>query len=211
MVVSAGGTREPIDPVRFISNRSSGKQGLALAEAAARRGAAVTLVSTVEASVPSGGTVVLVETAEQLRDAVVEASERADIVIMAAAVADFRPKLAADRKMKRRDGLPEILLEPTPDILAELVSRRSAGQVLVGFAAETDDAVANGLRKLTDKGCDLIVVNDVSKPGVGFGYDTNAVTILDRDGGRREIGLAAKSSVADAVLDAALARRSIRN
>jgi len=209
VVVSAGGTREPIDPVRYISNRSSGKQGIALADAAARRGATVTLVSTVEPDPAPGVGIVLVETAEELREAVIAAAAEADIVIMSAAVADFRPKVAADQKLKRRDGLPEIVLEPTPDILAELVSKRAPGQVLVGFAAETVDAVANGARKLEDKGCDLIVVNDVSRPGVGFGYDTNAVTILDRSGGRRDVALTAKSAVADAVLDAAVARHRL--
>ena len=211
VVVSAGGTREPIDPVRFISNRSSGKQGFALAQAAARRGADVTLVSTVDAEAPPGVDIELVETAEELRDAVLGAAAHADIVVMAAAVADFRPKVALDQKLKRRDGLPEIVLEPTPDILAELVAARSDGQVLVGFAAETVDALVNGLRKLEEKGCDLIVVNDVSQPGVGFGHDTNAVSILDRSGTRQDVALTTKSAVADAVLDAALARRRLRS
>jgi phosphopantothenoylcysteine decarboxylase/phosphopantothenate--cysteine ligase len=208
VVVSAGGTREPIDPVRFISNQSSGKQGFALAAAAARRGATVTLVSTVAGDPPPGGTIVPVETAEELRAAVVAAAVTADIVVMAAAVADFRPKVVADAKLKRRDGLPELILEPTPDVLAALVAARRPGQVLVGFAAETNDALENGRRKLEDKGCDLVVVNDVAQPGVGFGHETNAVSILDRFGGRRDVSLAAKSVVADAVLDAALSCRS---
>jgi len=171
----------------------------------------VTLVSTVDAEAPPGVDIELVETAEELRDAVLGAAAQADIVVMAAAVADFRPKVALDQKLKRRDGLPEIVLEPTPDILAELVAARSAGQVLVGFAAETVDALDNGLRKLEEKGCDLIVVNDVSQPGVGFGHETNAVSILDRSGARQDIALTTKSVVAEAVLDAALARRRLRS
>jgi phosphopantothenoylcysteine decarboxylase/phosphopantothenate--cysteine ligase len=127
---------------------------------------------------------------------------------MAAAVADFRPKVVFDAKLKRRDGMPDLILEPTPDVLAELVALRRPGQVLVGFAAETNDPLANGQKKLDDKDCDLVVVNDVSQPGVGFGYDTNAVTILDRLGGRREVDLADKSVVANAVLDAALSYRN---
>jgi phosphopantothenoylcysteine decarboxylase/phosphopantothenate--cysteine ligase len=208
VLVTAGGTREPIDPVRFISNRSSGKQGYAIAEAAARRGADVTLITTVDRPLPAGVTAVAVETAEELADAVLSRAADMDVVVMAAAVADFRPKSPAPSKLKKADGIPDIVFEPTPDILAELGRRRTASQILVGFAAETGDGVAEGARKLAAKGVDLVVVNDVTTPGAGFGYDTNAVTILDRDGGRSDVALAPKSTIAAAVLDAVVRRRT---
>lgn len=202
VLVTAGGTREPIDPVRFISNRSSGRQGHALAEAARRRGAQVTLVTASELAPPTGVEVVAVNTAAELAEAVAEAARSADVVVMAAAVADFRPKQASSTKLKKRDGLPDLVLEPTEDVLGELGRSRRAGQVLVGFAAETSDAVAEGQRKLEEKGADMIVVNDVAKKGAGFSTETNAVTILSRDGGRVEVPLASKRTIADAVLDA---------
>jgi phosphopantothenoylcysteine decarboxylase/phosphopantothenate--cysteine ligase len=205
VVVSAGGTREPLDPVRYLTNRSSGKQGHAVAAAAARRGARVTLVTASALPPPSGVRVVPVETAAEMDAAMVEAAAGADVVVMAAAVADFRPKVVATRKLH---GVSEMVLEPTPDILAGLVARRHPGQVLVGFAAETDDAAARGRRKLEQKGVDLLVVNDVTAPGAGFDHDTNAVTVLDADGGAAEIPLADKSEVADAVLDRVIARLS---
>jgi len=203
VVVSAGGTREPLDPVRYLTNRSSGKQGHALAAAAARRGARVTLVTAAPLPPPPGVAVVTVETAGEMEAAMVEVAQTAEVVVMAAAVADFRPKVAADRKL--HDVL-ELVLEPTPDILAGLVARRRPGQVLVGFAAETDDAAARGRRKLERKGVDLLVVNDVTAPGAGFDHDTNAVTVLDADGGSAEVPLTSKSEVADAVLDRVVAR-----
>lgn len=202
IVITAGGTREPIDPVRYISNRSSGKQGFALAARAAARGAEVTLISSVEGEAPAGVVVVEVETAEELLGEVLAHGASADVVIMAAAVADFRPVAAATEKLKRQSGVPELRLEPTPDVLAALVAARTPGQVIVGFAAETTNALENATAKLHSKDLDLIVVNDVSKPGVGFGYDTNAVTILSRVGGRSDVPLASKSEIADAVLDA---------
>jgi phosphopantothenoylcysteine decarboxylase/phosphopantothenate--cysteine ligase len=200
VVVSAGGTREPIDPVRFISNRSSGKQGHALAQAAADRGATVVLVTTTKEAGPAGATVVRVDTAASMETAMLEQAGAADVVIMAAAVADFRPKAPSDTKLSKADGLPEIVLEPTPDILLELGARRGPGQVLVGFAAETG-RMERAEAKLVAKGVDLMVANDVSAPGVGFDHDTNAVTVLGRDGTRREVGLASKRQVAEAVLD----------
>jgi phosphopantothenoylcysteine decarboxylase/phosphopantothenate--cysteine ligase len=206
VLVTAGGTREPLDPVRFIGNRSSGKQGHALAEAAAARGATVILVTTASVPVPAGVEVVRVETAAEMEEAVLTRSEGADAVLMAAAVADFRPKASADHKIKKREGVPEVVLEPTPDILAELGARRRPGQVLVGFAAETDNLHAEADAKLRRKGIDLIVANDVSAPGVGFGHDTNAVVILDADGGTLEVPLTDKRAVAGAVLDAVIAR-----
>ena len=205
VVVSAGGTREPLDPVRVFTNRSSGKQGHALAEAAARRGAIVTLVTTAALPVPEDLSeriqVVAVETAAELEAAMVRAAPAADVVIMAAAVADFRPKAPAGHKLAKADGVPEVVLEPTPDILSGLVAARHPGQVLVGFAAETDDVLARGQAKLERKGVDLLVVNDVTAPGAGFDHDTNVVTILDRRGGVESVPLMSKREVADAVLD----------
>ncbi len=201
VVVSAGGTREPIDPVRFISNRSSGKQGHALARAAYDRGAEVVLVTTTNRPAPPGVTVVRVDTAASMEAAMLEQAASADIVIMAAAVADFRPKAPAEAKLPKADGVPDIVLEPTSDILRELGRRRRAGQVLVGFAAETGEAEERAVAKLEAKGVDLMVANDVTAAGVGFDHDTNAVTILGRDGGRRVVELSSKRQVADAVLD----------
>ena len=206
VLVTAGGTREPLDPVRFIGNRSSGKQGHALAAEAAARGARVVLVTTASIPVPGGIEVVRVETAGEMEAAVLARSDAADVVFMAAAVADFRPKAPVDHKIKKRDGVPDVVLEPTPDILAELGARRRPGQVLVGFAAETDDLRAEAAAKLRRKGIDLIVANDVSAPGVGFGHDTNAVVVLDTDGGAVEVPLTDKRAVAGAVLDVVIAR-----
>ncbi|MEA2843869.1 MAG: phosphopantothenoylcysteine decarboxylase / phosphopantothenate---cysteine ligase, partial [Actinomycetota bacterium] len=183
IVVTAGGTREPIDPVRFLGNRSSGKQGEAVAVEAARRGAQVVLVTTaVDRPAPPGVDVVHVETSAEMEEAVMARHLDVDAVVMAAAVADFRPKLAADRKLRKDEGVPDIVLEPTPDILAELGARKRPGQILVGFAAETSDLVANAESKLRRKNLDLIVANDVSAAHVGFQHDTNAVTLL-RPGG----------------------------
>jgi phosphopantothenoylcysteine decarboxylase/phosphopantothenate--cysteine ligase len=206
IVVSAGGTREPIDPVRFISNRSSGKQGHAVADAAAARGADVVLVTTARRKASPGVTVVAVETAAQMEAAVLEAAESADVVVMAAAVADFRMKAPADSKLSKSDGVPELVLEPTPDILAELGRRRRPGQVLVGFAAETHDVMARATAKLRAKNLDFMVANDVSAPDVGFDHDTNAVTIMSVDGTSRAIPLASKLEVAHAILDSVIDR-----
>jgi len=201
VIVSAGGTREPIDAVRVIANRSSGKQGYAVAAEAAARGANVTLVSTVSLPVPAGAIVVAVETAAEMQAAIEERSTAADVIVMAAAVADFRPAAAAAGKIKKRDGVPEIVLEPTPDILAGLGAAKPVGQVLVGFAAETHDLVANAQAKLTKKHLDLVVANDVGLPEVGFAHDTNAVTLLRPDAEPVEIDLAAKRDVARAVIN----------
>ncbi|MGH9300417.1 MAG: bifunctional phosphopantothenoylcysteine decarboxylase/phosphopantothenate--cysteine ligase CoaBC [Acidimicrobiales bacterium] len=228
VLVSAGGTREPIDPVRFIGNRSSGKQGHAVAVAAARRGAAVILITTVptgwgagedgagDAFSSSGGTGsgtirrIPVETAAEMQAAVADHFESCDVAIMAAAVADFRPKTAASHKLDKSAGPPEIVLEATPDILAGLGRTRRDGQVLVGFAAETHDLANRAARKLKEKGIDLIVANDVMAPGVGFEHDTNAVTIIGDDGQTLEIPMTDKLTVADAVLDVASARLARR-
>ena len=207
-MVSAGGTREPIDAVRVIANRSSGKQGYAVAAEAASRGARVTLVSTVSLPVPVGVELVAVETAAEMERAMASAAADHDVIVMSAAVADFRPKVAADGKLKKHDGVPEIVLEPTPDILAGLGAAKRAGQVLVGFAAETDDLLANAAEKLRSKQLDLIVANDVSAPQVGFAHDTNAVTLLRPDAEPVEIDLASKRDVARAVIDTIVSIRS---
>jgi phosphopantothenoylcysteine decarboxylase / phosphopantothenate---cysteine ligase len=208
LVVSAGGTREPIDAVRVIANRSSGKQGYAIAAEAAARGSIVTLVTTTSLPPPHGVDIVRVETAAEMQVAMQAAAERSDVVVMAAAVADFRPVEVADGKLKKHDGTPQIVLEPTPDILADLGARKPAGQVLVGFAAETGDLVANASAKLVAKRLDLIVANDVAKPGVGFEHDTNAVTLLRPGAEPVEIDLADKREVARAVIDAIVAIRT---
>jgi phosphopantothenoylcysteine decarboxylase/phosphopantothenate--cysteine ligase len=212
VVVSAGGTREALDPVRYLTNRSSGKQGNALAEAAARRGARVTLVTasglTLPVEVQELVTRIEVESAAEMEGALEQVCPKADVVIMAAAVADFRPKVVADRKLSKEDGLPEFVLEPTPDILMGLAVRRPPGQVLVGFAAETNDVTERGRKKLHRKGVDLLVINDVSAPETGFDHDTNAVTILDANGSTTEVPLTSKYAVANAVLDCVIAHRN---
>jgi phosphopantothenoylcysteine decarboxylase/phosphopantothenate--cysteine ligase len=208
VLVTAGGTREPIDPVRFVGNRSSGKQGHALAAEAAARGAKVTLVTTVDLPVPPHSDVIRVETAAEMEEAVHAAGASADVVVMAAAVADFRPAQVAGRKLKKQAGVPEITLEPTPDILAGLAARKRPGQTIVGFAAETDEVRKNAAAKLAAKGIDLIVANDVTAPGAGFEHDTNQVVIMDADGTEREVPLADKRAIARAVFDAVTQRRT---
>jgi phosphopantothenoylcysteine decarboxylase/phosphopantothenate--cysteine ligase len=206
VLVTAGGTREPIDPVRFIGNRSSGKQGHAIADEAFRRGADVTLVTT--AHYAPAYNVVHVETAAEMEAAVLAAYDDADVVVMAAAVADFRPKVAADEKIKKHEGVPEVVLEPTTDILAALGTRKRGGQVLVGFAAETSSVKLRAADKLQAKNVDLMVANDVSAPGVGFEHDTNAVVILGDDGMEQNVPLTDKRDVARVVLDAVVRRLS---
>jgi phosphopantothenoylcysteine decarboxylase/phosphopantothenate--cysteine ligase len=201
VVVSAGGTREPIDAVRVIANRSSGKQGYAVAAEARRRGASVTLVTTVDRPAPAGVEVVEVETAAEMHAALDRLAVDADVIVMAAAVADFRPVQSATGKIKKDAGVPEIRLEPTPDILAALGARKRPGQLLVGFAAETSDLVENATAKLHRKNLDLIVANDVSAPGVGFQYDTNAVTFLRPDQPLESHPLSDKRDIARALLD----------
>jgi len=207
VVVSAGGTREPIDPVRFLGNRSSGKQGHAVAEEAASRGAKVTLVTTTSLPVPAGIERIPVETAAELRDAVLSRAAGADVVVMAAAVADFTPVVVADQKLKKRDGVPLVELRPTDDVLAALGAAKAPGQVVVGFAAETTDVAANAAAKLAAKRADLLVANDVAAAGAGFEHDTNEVLILFRDGAEHHVPLTDKRSVAREVLDAVLSVR----
>jgi len=208
VLVTAGGTREPIDAVRVIANRSSGKQGYAIAENAARRGATVTLVSTVDRPTLSSITVIPVETADDMLRAVTCHSDSSDVIVMSAAVADFRPVQRSDGKIKKADGVPEIVLEKTPDILAGLGARKREGQILVGFAAETEDLIAHAQDKLVRKNLDLIVANDVSAPGVGFSHDTNAVTILGAGGVLQTVALTDKHHIASAVLDSVVELRS---
>ncbi|MEU5307516.1 bifunctional phosphopantothenoylcysteine decarboxylase/phosphopantothenate--cysteine ligase CoaBC [Streptomyces sp. NPDC021562] len=210
VVVSAGGTREPLDPVRFLGNRSSGKQGYALARTAAARGARVTLVAanTTGLPDPAGVDVVPVGTAVQLREAVLKAAADADAVVMAAAVADFRPAVYAAGKIKKKDGQePEpIVLVRNPDILAEISADRARpGQVIVGFAAETDDVLANGRAKLARKGCDLLVVNEVGERKT-FGSEENEAVVLGADGSETPVPHGPKEALADVVWDLAAAR-----
>ncbi len=208
VVVSAGGTREYLDPVRFIGNRSSGRQGYALARAAATRGARVTLVAAnVSLPDPAGVDVVPVGSTEDLREAVLRAADSADAVVMAAAVADFRPRTYAAAKIKKTPerAVPVVELEQTPDVLAELsATRRRAGQVVVGFAAETGDetgsVLEHGRAKLAAKGCDLLVVNEVG-PGRGFESDQNEAVILGADGSTTPVPLGPKSALAHVVWD----------
>jgi len=209
VVVSAGGTREPLDPVRMLVNRSSGKMGYALAEAARDRGAEVTLVSAPAAlPEPVGVRLVPVETALQMRDAVADACRDADLLTMAAAVADFRPAAPAGGKIKRagKNALT-VHLEQNPDIVAEISGERL---IKVAFAAETGDAAEKARTKLAAKGVDLIVANDVSEPGSGFGTDTNRVAILSADGGEEQLPLMDKLAVAHRILDRALPLLSSR-
>ena len=208
VVVTAGGTREPIDAVRVIANRSSGKQGYAVAAEALAMGARVTLVSTVVLPTPPGAVLEAVETAAEMQATVEMLAPQADVVVMAAAVADFRPKVAETGKIKKDGGVPDIVLEPTPDILAALGANKWSGQILVGFAAETSDLIANAQSKLQRKNLDLIVANDVSAPHVGFQHDTNEVTLLRRDGTATVVPLTDKRSVARAILQSVVALRS---
>jgi phosphopantothenoylcysteine decarboxylase/phosphopantothenate--cysteine ligase len=200
VLVTAGGTREPIDPVRFIGNRSSGRMGIALAAAAARRGAEVTLIAAnVSLPEPAGVRRIDVESAEQLAAAAASEFDQAQVLLMAAAPADFRAASVAPGKLKRADGL-NLQLEPTEDILAALAGRRAEGQTVVGFAAEHGgDGVTRAREKLTRKGADLIVLNDVSDPAIGFESENNAVTLIDSTGDT-SVPLDSKDAIAEAIL-----------
>ncbi|MFD7122076.1 bifunctional phosphopantothenoylcysteine decarboxylase/phosphopantothenate--cysteine ligase CoaBC [Streptomyces sp. NPDC059922] len=204
VVISAGGTREPLDPVRYLGNRSSGKQGYALARTAVARGARVTLIeANTGFTDPAGADVVHVGTAVQLREAVLKAAAEADAVVMAAAVADFRPAVYAAGKIKKKDGEEPAPVElvRNPDILAEISAERARpGQVIVGFAAETDDVLANGRKKLRRKGCDLLVVNEVGERKT-FGAEENEAVVLAADGGETAVPHGPKEALADVVWD----------
>jgi phosphopantothenoylcysteine decarboxylase/phosphopantothenate--cysteine ligase len=201
VVVTAGGTREPIDPVRYLGNRSSGRMGNEIALAAASRGADVVLITTMAPATHERIRAVAVETAAEMHDAVHAALDGAAVLVMAAAVADYRPAVAATRKLKKRDSMT-LELVPTIDILASLAHDAIAEDVLmVGFAAETDDLPTNAVRKLADKRLDLIVLNDVSRTDIGMGSDDNEVTVFDSSGVAAEISIRSKAAVAAAILD----------
>lgn len=205
LLVTAGPNREPIDPVRFISNRSTGKMGFALAAAAWRRGATVDLIagpSTLET--PHGVHRIDVQTAHEMHEAVLAAFDTASIVVMTAAVADYRPAQVAAQKLKKGPGGLTLELVRTVDILADIAPRK-ADRLLVGFAAETEDVLANAARKLSEKGLDLIVANDVAGTETGFAVDTNAVTLLDASGHREAVPLMSKAEAADRILDRVVA------
>ena len=203
VVVTAGATREPIDPVRFISNHSSGRMGIAIAEAAWRRGADVTLIAG-HLEVPVNAPVELrgAATTAAMRDAVAEALADADVLVMAAAPADFRPVSVVDQKIKKRTAsAAAIELAPTDDILKSTIGARKRGAIVVGFALETENLVAHSATKLREKDLDLIVANDATEEGAGFRTETNRVTILDRSGGTEEVPLMSKTELADIILD----------
>ena len=206
ILITAGGTREQIDPVRFITNKSTGKQGYALAEAAVARGATVTLVTTVDREAPIGVEIQHAESASDLRSAVMSCADNYDVIIMAAAVADFQPSLPADRKLKKSQQITNLEIEPTHDFLIDLGKGKSSNQIIVGFAAETEELEKNAKEKLKRKNLDLIVANDVTAPGTGFAYDTNEVLLITGQG-KTNVPLASKRVVADKILDAVLGLR----
>ncbi len=205
VIVTAGGTHEPIDPVRFIANRSSGKQGFALAQAALDLGAEVILIAApTHLNTPIGAQRVEVTTAEEMKDAVLSEIPQATALLMAAAVADFRPAGPAEQKIKRKHGVPEVILEETPDILAEVSKLKNQGifsGVVVGFAAESQDLLKNAWDKLESKNLDMIAANDITARDAGFAVDTNRVTLLDAGGGQEDLPLMTKEEVAEQVLD----------
>jgi phosphopantothenoylcysteine decarboxylase/phosphopantothenate--cysteine ligase len=208
VLVTAGPTVEDIDPVRFVSNRSSGRMGYRVAEAARDRGARVVLVSGPTAlPAPHGVTFVAVRSAEDMAGAVAHHVDAASIVVMAAAVSDYRPAEVAARKIKKQEGGLDLPMVRTPDILRGLGARKG-NRTLVGFAAETDDVVDNAKRKMAEKGLDLIVANDVSRKDAGFAAETNAAVLLDAAGGREETTVVSKRELAERILDRALALRT---
>jgi phosphopantothenoylcysteine decarboxylase/phosphopantothenate--cysteine ligase len=203
VIVTAGGTQEPIDPVRMLTNRSSGKQGYALAQAVIDAGGSVTLVSApVSLPAPVGAQVVPVRTVEEMKAAVLSEASGVDALIMAAAASDFRPKKAADEKIKKQDGIPRIDLEAAPDILAAVNAlRKGRPRIVVGFAAESRDLIRNAEAKLNEKKMDLIIANDITAADAGFGVDTNRVTLLFADGKKTALPLMGKDAVADVVIE----------
>jgi phosphopantothenoylcysteine decarboxylase/phosphopantothenate--cysteine ligase len=211
VVVTAGGTQEPVDPVRVLTNRSSGKQGFALAQAALDAGAPVALIATPAPDAltpPVGARVVRVTTAKEMLAAVLAESADADLLLMAAAVADFSVVQSAPDKLKKRDGIPQIQLELAPDVLAEvanLKAKKSHPRVTVGFAAESRDLLDNASAKLVSKKLDIIAANDISAFDAGFGVDTNRITLLFAGGGREELPLSTKSEIAEIIVARAAA------
>jgi phosphopantothenoylcysteine decarboxylase/phosphopantothenate--cysteine ligase len=202
LIVTAGATREPIDPVRFISNHSSGRMGVAIAEAARRRGADVILIAGhLEVAAPSDVERIDASTTDDMRDAVASALPRADVLIMAAAPADFRPVARAASKIKKGEKISAIDLSPTDDILASTIASRRKNAVIVGFALETDDLIRNARSKLEKKNLDMIVANNANEDGAGFRVKTNRVTLITKDGAADEIPLMQKTDLADVILD----------
>jgi phosphopantothenoylcysteine decarboxylase/phosphopantothenate--cysteine ligase len=202
VVVTAGATREPIDPVRFISNHSSGKMGVAIARAAWRRGADVTLIAGhVDVALPGELTIVKAETVEEMLKSVAKALPSADVLVMAAAPADFRPTEKASVKIKKGRGATRIDLEQTEDILSSTIPKRKKRSLVVGFALETGDGVTKAREKLKSKDLDLVVMNDATEPGAGFGVDTNRVTIIDSAGAEEQLQLMSKIDLAEVLLD----------
>jgi phosphopantothenoylcysteine decarboxylase/phosphopantothenate--cysteine ligase len=214
-VVSAGATREPMDPVRFMSNRSSGKMGYALAAAAGDRGAEVSLIHGPTALSPGYGIqAIAVETALQMQEAVLDATSGADVLVMAAAATDFRSSTVADQKIKKKEAAPQVNLEINPDILQSVADRRKTTrhpQVLVGFAAETENLIAHAREKLECKKLDLIAANDVSAGNSGFAVDTNQVTLLDAAGKQTALPLMSKMEVAETICDQVVRMLNERN
>jgi phosphopantothenoylcysteine decarboxylase/phosphopantothenate--cysteine ligase len=206
VLITAGPTHEPIDPVRFIGNHSSGKMGIAIAEAAAKLGAEVTLVCG-PSSISSSSNIRRIDviSAQDMFEAVMIELDRSDIVVCSAAVADYRPKVVADQKIKKKDAKLTIELEPTPDILATVGKRKKTGQLLVGFALETENALENAKIKLKNKNCDLMVLNTLQDAGAGFAHDTNKVSILDRHNNITTFELKSKTEVAVDLLRAIIA------
>ncbi len=204
VVVTAGGTQEPLDPVRMLTNRSSGKQGYAMAQAALDAGASVMLITTPTALTPPvGAQLVEVHTAQEMLEAVLAESAGADALVMAAAVADFRPKTVANNKLKKRDGIPQVELEATADILAAVAQQRArTGRpgIVAGFAAESHDLVGNAADKLKSKNLDMIVANDITVPGTGFGAENNRVILLHSDGRREDLPLMSKVDIAETII-----------
>ena len=202
VLVTAGATREAIDPVRFISNHSSGKMGIALARAAWRRGATVTLIAGhVDVPLPTEMPVTKTSTVEEMARSVAEKLPAADVLIMAAAPADFRPTAAASGKIKKRDRAPKLELEPTADILESTISKRKKKSMIVGFALETSDGIRNAKEKLKAKHLDLVILNNANEPGAGFAVDTNRVTIIGRNGREEALALMSKADLAEILLD----------
>lgn len=202
VVVTAGPTREPIDPVRYLSNHSTGKQGTALAEGAWRRGADVVMVhGHMSAAIPTGVRAKAVETTQDMAEAVASEISDADVLVMAAAPADFRPAQVAASKMKKTGATPSLDLVYTPDVLKTTASHRKPGMIVVGFALETDDLEANAQKKLSAKGLDFIVANNAREAGAGFGYDTNRVTIIAKNSEPEALPLMSKRETAEAILD----------
>lgn len=200
-LITAGPTVEPIDPVRYLSNRSSGKMGYALARAALKAGHSVTLVSGPTNLIPpEDADVIAVETAREMQKAAMSFAKKADIIIKTAAVADFRPVKTAKHKIKKHDATLLIRLVPNPDILKKLGRSKRKNQILVGFAAETRDLIKNSLKKIREKNLDWIVVNDVSRKDIGFGSNNNAATLIDRDGKKTKLPKQSKDRLAESLI-----------